>query len=193
MRQAVAYTITMLDKEIIELTLFQKRASKVAALVSIFLAALFLLLTGIIAAMPNLISVLAITIVSMFALLFLACGIIQKNSVSTWIAIVFMVAILIEALTLSRVATYAQIYPLYIAAPFIASLFVGIICRNLQPHLMPMLLFSGLSALFFIQSSGLGNRIDGLGGWAFVLPLASALVIGFIVYAVYNITHSTKS
>jgi len=182
-----------IQESYIELTTKQKMASKISAIVLIALCAVTLLLFGVVNSLPNILSVLAVSILLTFALIFLACGIIQKNQVSIWISIVFFVPVIIEFLTIYTSLTYADIYPLYIAAPFIASIVTGLIWRNIKLHILPLIFFGVLSVIFSFQSSGVAHLIDNLNGWAFTLPLAAAFVIGFVVFVFVRIARPLKN
>ena len=181
------------NQDILELSPRQKLAQRISAIIIIVLAGVFLLLSGVVHAFPHIRVVLAVTILLAFALIFLFAGLIGKNKVSIWISIAFFVPVVVEFLVIFYVVIYSQIYPVYIAIPFIASLIVGLIWRNLRPHLFVMILFGGLAMLFALQSTGIANRIDGLNGWAFVLPLAGALLIGAMVWVGIKLTRKNKN
>jgi len=165
----------------------QKLIQRISAIAILALAGLFLLLAGVVAVLPNILTVLAATILLACCLIFLVSGIVGKNPVSIWIALAFFTPFLIEILTSLYVVTYAQIYPLYIATPAIASLITGAIWRNLKLHLFAIVFFGGMAILFSIQSIGLLNTA-GFSPWALVLPLAGALLMGCIVWVAVKLT-----
>jgi len=175
------------NEEILELTKKQKLVQRVVAIVLIALGGLFLLLCGLIYALPHILTILAATILFTFFLVFLFCGIVGKNPVSIWISLAFFTPFIIEVLTNLNLVTYAQIYPLYIAIPFVVSLVTGAIWRNLKPHAWVLTLFGGLAAIFSLQSSGLFNQTN-ISPWAVVIPLASVLFVGCVVWVVIKLT-----
>jgi len=174
-------------QEITELTPKQKKASKITAIVAITLGVVFIMLTAFLEQLPNTVRMLATTILTTLFVIFLFCGIIQKNPVSVWIAVALFVPLLIEALTINAIVAYAQIYPLYIAIPFAASLVVAIIWQNFKSHVLPLLFFGSIAAVFSLQSSGILDGV-GISPWAIVLPMAGAITIGFLGFIVIKIT-----
>jgi len=162
-----------------ELTSFQNRVSRIATVILLVIG------TVVSIAVPIVLEpharLIAVCILATFFALFLMLAIIQKNPVSMWLAIVFAELVVIELLVINGVTTYAQIYPLYIAIPAIASLVVAVAWRNIRPHVVPMLFFALQSAVFALQASGVV-------GFAVVLPVSCAILIGIIVYVAIRLT-----
>jgi len=176
------------NQEIKELSRRQKFASRIGVICFIILGGAFLLLVGLVDAMPHIRVVIAATILLVFASIFLLCAIVQKNSISFWIAVMFLVPFVVEILVINTAATYGLLYPLYITSVFIACLFTGIIWRNISPHLFMMVLFGGLGLLFFLQSTGVASYIDGRNGWAFVAPLAAAHFVACVIFVIIKLS-----
>jgi len=176
------------EAEILELSKLQKLVQRIAAITLVALGGLFLLLCGVVYALPHILTILAATILLTGFLVFLFCGILGKNPVSVWISLAFLTPFIIELLTNLNLVTYAQIYPLYIAIPFIASLITGAIWRDLRPHAWVMTLFGGAAGIFALQSSGLLAMAENLNPWVIVVPLASVLFVGCIVWIAVKLT-----
>ncbi|MCL2848183.1 MAG: hypothetical protein FWE13_05520 [Firmicutes bacterium] len=173
---------------IVELLPKQKRAGRVVVIVVFTLGVVFIVLTAVLEQLPNTARLLPATILTTLVVIFLTYGIIQKNPVSTWLVVAFLVPLIIEILTINDITTYAQIYPLYISIPFFASLIIGTIWRNIKPHLLSIIFFGALAVIFTFQSSGVFYNIDSFNPWAIVLPLAAIVVITFVLYIAIKLT-----
>lgn len=160
----------MNNNEEYELTTAQKRAGNIIAGAYTALCGVFLLLVGF-----NLIHPLTIENTTVWAILitvglvFLTTAIIQKNTVSMWISFAFITPAIVTALNNFTPLTYANLYPLYIAIPAIASAFTAIISKDKYMHLKIVAFFGIIAGIFALQSSGLLS-------WSVVLPVLLILV-----------------
>ncbi len=157
----------MSDK-IIEPTAAQKLAGNIAAGGYVVLCGAFLLAVGL-GAIDG-VTVTSVLLPSIFyalALAFITSACIQKNSVSMWIGAAFAVPATITVLNNFTSLTYAQLYPLYIAIPAIASAAALVFSETFKDNLKAIAFFGSLALVFALQSSGLV-------GWQVVGP---ALVV----------------
>ncbi|MBQ7227338.1 MAG: hypothetical protein IJX05_02940 [Clostridia bacterium] len=81
-------------------------------------------------------------------LIFMITSLIQMNTVTFYLAIVFLVCSLVSFLAHFTPLSYGMIYPLYIASPAIASLFTMIMSKEYAFHLRLIFLFA-VPAVFF--------------------------------------------
>jgi len=177
---------------IADLSLRQKRASTIVYIVAAFLGILVLVLSAAVYSFPSTTRVIAVSIVGAFFIAFLSTAIIQKNPVSTWLAVAFFIPLLIEILTISNLVVYSAIYPLYIIAPAIACFIVAAIWRKFYNHLLPILFFSLQTAVFIMHPSGLFNNTT-ISPWAVIIPLSAAITIGFVIFIIIKIVKKPPS
>jgi len=157
-----------------------KRISHIMSSIILLLGGVFLLLAGTVDAFVYILDVLVATIFASISLAFLASGIMQKNPISIWLAVFLFIPVLVEVLVLTTNTTYSQLYPLYIAMPFFASLISTIIWRKFNPHIVPMIFFGSLAAIFTLQATGVASPlIVGLLAGGFIA--ASILVIYILI------------
>ena len=116
------------------------------------------------------------TILLTVGLVFLTTAFVQWNSVSMWLAFVFVVPAAVSYINNFTAASYAQLYPLYIAIPAIASFFTMFMSCSKRDHLYIIGFFGLIALIFAIQSSGLA-------GWGVTLPVLVVFVGLTIVLA----------
>lgn len=163
----------------------QRLACNLTAGFAVVAAGLILLLAGV-DVIPAGIGVLAAPVLlSAIGLSLLAAALIQRNTVSLWISFAFTVPALVSFLAGFTAAGYAQLYPLYIAVPAIASLFTMLMSGAVRDHLKVILLFGVTAALFALNSSGLV-------GWGVALPLIIVYAGLIIVYLAFRSAGSTE-
>ena len=113
------------------------------------------------------------------ALVCYSTAIIQKNPVSLWLGTAFAVPAIISALAEFTCATYAQLYPLYIATPGVGCLVAMIFSRGKRALLKGALVFICASAIFFLGSLGVLNM---LWVWIIFAIYVTALVVYVVIY-----------
>lgn len=167
----------MSEMEELELSRTQKFAGNIIAGALTVLCGLFLLLCGLDVFEIAVLDVLAASILSTIGLVLLITGIIQKNTVSLWVACAFLVPALVEVLTHYTNLTYGNLYPLYIAIPAISSLVAMAYSREWRAHIVPIVLFGAIAFLFALKSFDIA-------GWGVVIPLLLVFLgCGIILYA----------
>lgn len=162
--------------EVLPLSKKQKYACYVVTGVLLLAVGLILILagTGVINASVG--TIAAPTVLFGLGVSILVSAIITKNSISLWIAGVILAcgtASLIEVLS---TATYANLYPIYIAAPGIGCAFSVWLAEDKIALIKPIVFFGGLSAVFSLNSSGAC-------GWGITGGILAAFV-GICVIAV---------
>lgn len=161
--------------EQLEIRPSQRIAGNITAGVLLVLCGVFLLLTGL-NVIPLKLSDLALpTILLTIGLTLIITAFIQKNTVSLWLSVMFLVPALISYLAAYTSLTYGNLYPFYIAMPGIASLATMLMSRNFSDHLK-VAAFFGLPALIFCLNS------FSLLGWNAVLPILVVYVGALIIY-----------
>ncbi len=85
---------------------------------------------------------------------FLFTAAISKNSVSMWIAGIFFSCGLASLFAAVTTATYANLYPFYIASPGVGCAFAAVYAEAKMPPIKCALFFGGLAAVFSLSSSG---------------------------------------
>lgn len=81
-------------------------------------------------------------------------ALISKNSISLWISGVVLTCGMVSLLEVLTPATYANLYPMYIAAPGIGCAFSVWLAEYKMSVIKPMIFFGGLAAVFSLNSSG---------------------------------------
>lgn len=164
-----------------ELTKSQKLICNIAAGVIIVLAGIFMLLVGL-GVMPTLTlanSALWLSFTAI-ALIFIFTAIVQKNSLSMFLSMCFFIPALVTIIANFSVATYAQLYPLYIATPAIGALFAMIFSSEYKSLLKAALFFGVIALIFTLQSTGLV-------GFAVIVPiLVVCLGLLIVLWAINN-------
>ncbi len=154
----------MNEEELEELSPAKKLACNLIAAFVILAAGLFLLLCGV-GVIPLKVSrAVCGTLLFAVSIMFLASALICRNSVSLWLGCCFLVPAVVEVLVKTTSAGYAQLYPLYIAIPAVASLVTMVYTRAFISHLPVVLLFGVPAAIFALKSGGVV-------GWAVVVPV----------------------
>ena len=149
--------------EIEELSRGKRLACNLSAAFIVLIAGLFLLLCGVGVFDISVSQALAGTVLWALWLLFTVSALISRNSVTLWIGFCFFGPAVVEPVVKLTTLGYANLYPVYIAIPAIASLFTMLFTRAWFAHLPVILLFGVAAAIF-----ALGN-IDGV-GWAVIIP-----------------------
>ena len=176
----------MNEEELEELSPAKKLACNLIAAFVILAAGLFLLLCGV-GVIPLKVSrAVCGTLLFAVSIMFLASALICRNSVSLWLGCCFLVPAVVEVLVKTTSAGYAQLYPLYIAAPAIASLCTMPMSGSYAAHGKSMLFFGLIAGLFGLESSGLV-------GWGVVLPLVVVFVGLMVVYVAVMLARDEKS
>ncbi len=174
------------QNEEMELTKGQRMAGNIIAGAYTVAVGIFLLIVGL-----GVINGLTIkntalpAILLTVGLVFITTAIIQTNTVSLWLSFAFTVPAIVSFLNNFTDLSYAQLYPLYIAIPAIASLFTMIMSRAYRDHLKTIIFF-GLIAIIFALDSVFNV------GWGVVIPALVVFVGLMIVYAAVKINKSEE-
>lgn len=94
------------------------------------------------------------TILFAFGVAMLLSAVIAKNALSIWLSGVILACGLTSLLEVVTTASYANLYPLYIAAPGIGCVCSVIFAEAKFPQVKGMLFFGIIAALFSLASSG---------------------------------------
>ena len=139
---------------IIPITKRQKSASNIvhAGLLSIAGIILVLAGTGVIKAPAR--DIAAPTVLYAFGLAVMISAIIAKNSISMWLAGVIIACGTTSLLAVTTPAGYAELYPIYIAAPGIGCVFSVWFAEAKFPQIKVMTFFGVIAVLFSLGSSG---------------------------------------
>lgn len=168
----------------LEITPAQKRAGNIIAGAYTVICGVLLLLVGLGVFGGLTIKNTALpTILLTIGLVFLTTAIIQKNSVSLWLAFAFVTPAVVSYLSNFTALSYSQLYPLYIAIPAICSLFTMPMSGVNRDHIRTIIFFGVLAGIFALESSGLT-------GWSVVAP---ALVVFFGACIVIGAVTSRRS
>ena len=168
----------MSNIEELEVSKKQRFAGNITAGVVVVICGLFLLLCGVGVIPLQVKKIIIGSLLLSVGLVLLITGIIQKNTVSIWLAFVFLTPALVEFLAKYTSAGYRNLYPLYIAIPAICSFFTMLYSRCWRAHIFVILLFGVTAGLFSLRSSGLLS-------WSIVLPIIVVFVgLAIILYTV---------
>ena len=115
-----------------------------------------------------------------FGLAALLSGIFRKNIVTFWLSWAFIVPALVNIGAYLQVGSYAQLYPLYVLIPAIASAFTWLFSRAKASHLKVIIFFGAAGFACFLQSTG---ALD----WWF------ALIIGVIAVGLMLMVNALTS
>lgn len=151
------------EDEIEELSGARRLACNITAAAVVLLAGVFLLLCGLDVFPVSVSKAVCGTLLCAAGLILCLSALISRNSVSLWLSCCFLVPALVELLVKTTAAGYAQLYPLYIAIPAIASLVGMIYTRDFAAHLPVVLLFAVPAGIFALRSGGVAS-------WAVVVP-----------------------
>lgn len=139
---------------VLPLTKKQKTACNIVMGVLLILAGVVLVLAGCGVIDVSVRRMAAPTILFSFGLAVALSAIIAKNSLSMWIAGVILACGLTSLLELVTTATYANLFPMYIAAPGVGCLFAIVFSEAKFPQVKAMGFFGGLAGVFSLGSSG---------------------------------------
>ncbi len=160
----------MQEDKVLEITRGQKIAANVIAGVYIVLCGLVLLLAGLGVFGKVSVGKLALpTVLATIGAVFLTTALIQRNSVSLWLSFVFITPAVVSYIAGFTVATYAQLYPLYVAIPAISSLFTMPMSGVNRDHARVIIFFGLISGILALNSTDLL-------GWNVVLPILLVFV-----------------
>lgn len=139
---------------VLPLTKKQKTACNIVMGVLLILAGVILVLAGCGVIDVSVRRIAAPTILFSFGFAIMLSAIIAKNSLSMWIAGVITACGMTSLLEVVTTASYANLFPMYIAAPGVGSLFAVWFSEVKFPHVKAMGFFGGLAAVFSLGSSG---------------------------------------
>ena len=160
----------MQEDKVLQLTQAQKIAGNIVAGVYTVACGVVLLLAGLGVFGEVSVGMLALpTVLLTLGLVFLTTAIIQRNSVSLWLAFAFITPAVVSYLASFTDLTYSQLYPLYIAIPAICSLFTMPMSGVNRDHLKTIAFFGIIAGMFALNSSGLLE-------WKVVLPMLLVFV-----------------
>ncbi|MDR0426011.1 MAG: hypothetical protein LBH24_02455 [Clostridiales bacterium] len=110
-------------------------------------------------------------------LILLVASLAQRSALAMWTAVLLLLCALVTALNNYGGAAvgYRRLYPVYIAAPGIASLFAMLISRDFAFHIKAALLFVVTAAVFSLESGGVV-------GLAVVIPCLILLLGAVMVF-----------
>lgn len=119
-------------------------------------------------------------------IILLLSGLVQRNSVSIFLAFPFLVPGILAILCENSIAQYWYLYPLYIAIPAISSFFTMLVCGGYKTHLKVIAVFV-VEALFYV--------LNIVGVMAMPLSIVLSIVWALIVFAyiIYKITRSVNN
>ena len=150
-----------------EITAKQRLISNLTAAIGIILCGLFLLLCGVGAIGVDIVGAIAPAILIAFGAILLINALVQTNTVSLYLSVLFFVCALTSCLAnFAGSLNYGKLYPFYIAAPAIASLFTMLMSRNFVSHTKVIVVFGVPSFFFFMLSFGV---------WAWYITLPAVL------------------
>lgn len=166
--------------KVIELSRRQMHACNIIFSAFILLAGLLLLLIGLQVIKISILDALAPILLGAVGLALTVTAIIQRNTVSMWLGGALLACMTASIIAAAGGVAYSSVYPVYIAAPAIASLFTLPISDSKKFHLGFIVFFGVLSGLFSLRSSGLC-------GWAISAPLI-VIFVGIVVlgYSIYS-------
>ena len=116
----------------------------------------------------------------------LLSGLVQKNSVSIWLAFPFLVPAVIEFLCVFSISDYQYLYPLYIAIPAISSLPCLFLFSGKIAH-VKVIVFFLLQALFYVLA------VVGVYQIFVAIILSVALFVGAVIYISIRIFRSSTN
>lgn len=164
--------------EVLPLSKKQKVLCNVVMGVLLIAAGIILVLAGtdVIHAAAG--KIAAPTVLFAIGIAILFSAVIAKNALSMWISGVIISCGLVSLIEITTVATYAQLYPIYIAAPGIGCIFSVWFAEAKFPQIKGMAFFIVLAGVFAFASSGAA-------GWGTVGGML-ALFVGICV-SLYSI------
>ncbi len=163
---------------VLPLTKKQKCACNIVMGVLLVAAGIILVLagTGVIKASVG--AIAAPTVLFAFGTAVLVSAVIAGNSLSMWFAGVVLACGLASLLTVTTKSGYAELYPIYIAAPGIGCIFSVWFAEAKFPQIKAILFFGILGGLFLLGSCGvIGMGLTG----GLVAAFGGLCVIAFAV------------
>lgn len=159
-----------------EITRAQKLASNVTAAVIAVVTGAVLLAFGLSGSEVLRVSRLVVPVVLLACgLALLAGAIIQKNTVTLYLSVIFFTASAVSFIAHFSPVGYDKLYPAYILSPAIASFVTMFMSGEYKFHLRLIVFFAVSSVLFFLASFGVA-------GWSIIVP---ALIIFAGLAALY--------
>lgn len=139
---------------ILPLTKKQKCASNIVLGGLLCIAGVILTLAGTGVIKASVRDIAAPTVLFAFGLAVMISAIIAKNSISMWIAGVIIACGTTSLLAVTTSAGYANLYPIYIAAPGIGCVFSVWFAEAKFPQFKVMAFFGVIAILFSLGASG---------------------------------------
>lgn len=172
--------------DVLEVTRKQRYACNICTGVIFILAGIILLFAGVNIIKASVVLLIAPTVLAAIGCSFFVSALIQKNTVNMWLSGIFLTCALVCAIEVCTNATYANLYPLFIAAPAVASAMTIGMSPEKGDHAKIIIFCSFVAAIFAFQSSGLW-------GWSVVAPIAVVYFgLCILVYAIHNYKHKDE-
>ena len=140
--------------EVLPLTKKQKYACYIVTGVFILVAGLILIFAGTGVIKASVRTIAAPTVLFGLGVSILISAVISKNSISLWLAGVILTCGAVSLFDAVTPASYANLYPMYIAAPGVGCAFSVWLAEYKISVIKPMIFFGGLAAVFSLNSSG---------------------------------------
>lgn len=150
--------------EIVELSPRRRLVCNLCSAGVVLAAGLILLLCGVDVLPAKVSEAVCGVLLCAVGLMFAVSAFIGSNSVSLWLGCCFLVPALVELLVKTTKYGYAELYPLYIGIPAVASLVTMCFTRQWRGHLPVIALFGVTAAIFALKSSGVAK-------WSIVVPV----------------------
>lgn len=138
---------------VLPLTARQKCVCNVIMGALLVIAGLILVLAGADVIHVSARDIAAPTVLFGFGTAVLATAIIAKNALSMWLAGVVITCGLTSLLDITTIAGYAELYPLYVAAPGIGCLFAIWYAESKLPQLKALLFFGCVGGILALGST----------------------------------------
>ena len=165
----------------VEITAKQRLISNLTAAVGIILCGVFLLLCGVGAIGLEIGLIIAPALLITVGVILLVNSLVQMNTVSLFLAVIFLTCALVSCLAhYADGLDYGKLYPFYIAAPAIASLFTMLMSRNFVTHIKMIAVFGIPAFLFFMLSFGVWE-------WYITVPAVVTFVGLLALYAALSV------
>lgn len=156
------------------LSLKQRRICIIVDSVATFLLGVFLLLVGLKIIYYDFYRILLSSILLFGGIAMSINAFVQSNSLILWIGSALAVCACVGFIVEANIGFgYSDLYPIYIAAPAIASLITLFIKKEYKIHLLTAVFFGIISILFSLESSGILPI-------SIVLPIV-LMVVGLII------------
>jgi len=133
----------------------QKYACNIVMGAMLIAAGVILVLAGVGVINAPVSKIAAPTVLFAFGTSVLVSAIIAKNALSMWIAGVILTCGLTSVFAVATPLGYADLYPMYIAAPGVGCVFSVWFAEAKFPQIKGMAFFGALAAVFSFKSSGL--------------------------------------